>query len=114
MQEPSELVTAVATALAGCRTGQAVVVIGPGATLRRAIEAATGTPLVTEGPADVVVALAAFDVADAVDLLRPGGRVVSVAADPGAVERTVARHGLTLQHTEAVAGRTAWSAQRPA
>ncbi len=114
MQEPSELVTAVATALAGVRKGQAVMVLGPGSTLRRALEAGTGVPLVTQGPADVVVALAAFDVHDAVDLLRPGGRLVSLAADLGAVERTAERHRLALQHTEAVAGRTAWSAQRPA
>lgn len=114
MEEPAPLVTAVVVALAGVRAGQAVLVVGPGATIRKALSAGCGRELVEGGPADVVVALSAPDVDDAVEQLAPGGRLVGLAADRGAAERTVARHGLKLQHTEAVAARTAWSAQLPA
>lgn len=112
MDEPSPLVTAVVVALAGVRVNQSVLVVGKADTIRRALSAGCGRELLTEGPADVVVALTGPDVPDAVLQLAPGGRLVSIAADPGAVERTVARYGLRLQHTEPVAGRTAWSAQR--
>ncbi len=112
-QEPAPLVTAVVAALAGVRTGQEVVVMGLASTLRRALEAGTGRGVVEVGPADVVVALSAPDVPDAVAMLRPGGRLVALAADAGAIERTAARHGLVLQHTESVAGRVAWSASLP-
>jgi hypothetical protein len=112
--EPSPVLTAVVAALAGVRDGQAVLVLGPATVLRRALEAGTGCPLAEHGPADVVVALAAPDVPGAVGLLRPGGRLVALAADRGAVERTAARHGLVLQHAEQVAGRVAWSAALPA
>ncbi len=114
MDEPTPLVTAVVVALAGVRANQAVLVVGQATTLRKALSAGCGRELVTEGPADVVVALTGPDVPDAVLQLAPGGRLVSIAADAGAVERTVARYGLRLQHMEAVAGRTAWSAQRQA
>ncbi|MGB8651892.1 MAG: hypothetical protein WCD35_14660 [Mycobacteriales bacterium] len=113
MTEPTPLVAVVVAALAGVRTGQAVLVLGPAGRLGTALEAGTGCPLVTEGPADVVVALAAPDIPSAVTHLRPGGRLVALAADRGAVERTVARHGLALQHAEEVGGRVAWSARLP-
>jgi D-arabinose 1-dehydrogenase-like Zn-dependent alcohol dehydrogenase len=113
VQEPVPLVTAVVAALAGVRTGQAVVVLGTATTLRRSLEAGTGTALVEVGPADVVVALSAPDVPGAVQMLRPGGRLVALAADAGAVERTVALYGLVLRHTEVVGGRVAWSASVP-
>jgi NADPH:quinone reductase-like Zn-dependent oxidoreductase len=112
VDEPTPLVTAVIVALAGVRMNQSVLVVGPSLTIRKALSAGCGRELVTEGPADVVVALTGPDVPDAVLQLAPGGRLVSIAADGGAVERTVARYGLRLQHMEAVAGRTAWSAQR--
>ena len=111
VNEPSPLVTAVITALAGVRHDQVVVVLGTATVLRRALEAGIGRGLETEGPADVVIALSAPDVPGAVLLLRPGGRLVALAADSGAVERTAARHDLELQHAENVGGRVAWSAR---
>lgn len=110
VQEPAPIVTAVVAALAGVRNGQTVVVLGPGTRLRAALEAGTGVPLAEVGPADVVVALGATDVPGAVGLLRPGGRLVALAADHGAVERSAARYGLVVRHLEAVDGRIAWSA----
>lgn len=82
--------------------------------LRRALEAGSGRDLVDKGPADIVVAHNATDVPSAVTMLKPGGRLVAVAADAGAVERTVARHGLVLRHSKRVGGRVAWSASLPA
>jgi hypothetical protein len=93
VQEPAPLLTAVLAALAGVRHDQAVAVLGPAAVLR--------------------VVLTAPDVPGAVARLRPGGRLVAVAADLGAVERTAARHGLVLRHHEPVDGRVAWSASLP-
>jgi hypothetical protein len=113
VQEPAPLLTAVLAALAGVRHDQAVAVLGPAAVLRRALAAGTGGPLVEEGPVDVAVVLTAPDVPGAVARLRPGGRLVAVAADLGAVERTAARHGLVLRHHEPVDGRVAWSASVP-
>ena len=114
MPEPSPVETAVVTALAGVRVGQAVAVLGPATLLRAALAAGTGCALADTGPVDVVVALNAPDLAGAVSRLRPGGRLVALAADLGAVERTAARHGLDLRHTVPVADRVAWSASRPA
>ncbi|MGZ6825710.1 MAG: hypothetical protein ACXVGH_02875 [Mycobacteriales bacterium] len=108
--DPSPVLTAVVCALAGVRTGQRVVVLGPGGRLRQVLEAGAGVPDAPDGPADVVVALAGPDVPGAVGLLRPGGRLVGLAADQGAATRTAARHGLVLRHSEQVEGRVVWSA----
>lgn len=105
--------SAVFAALAGVRVGQRVLVLGKGDLLCRALEAGTGRPLVAEGPADVVVALLASDVPGAVLALAPGGRLVAIAADSGAVERTILRHGLVLRHTEPVGGRLVWAGNLP-
>ncbi|MCU1594064.1 MAG: hypothetical protein JWO12_1456 [Frankiales bacterium] len=105
--------SAVLAALAGVRVNQRVMVIGHGPIVRRALEAGTGCPLVEQAPADVVVALMAPDVPGAVTCLAPGGRIVAIAADNGAVERTTQRHGLVLRHTEMVGGRVVWSASPP-
>lgn len=113
MVEVSSVLSAVLAALAGVRTGQVVVVLGVAPVLCRALEAAAGRPLADEGPADVVVALTAPDVPGGVALLGPGGRLVAVAADPGAVERTALRHGLVLRHSESVGGRIAWLGSLP-
>jgi hypothetical protein len=113
VEEPAPLLTAVLIALAGVRHDQAVTVLGPGAVLRRALAAGTSRDLVQEGPVDVAVTSTAPDVPGAVARLRPGGRLVAVAADLGAVERTAARHGLVLRHQEPVDGRVAWSASLP-
>jgi hypothetical protein len=108
------LLTAVVAALAGVRTRQRVLVLGEEPLLRRALAAAAECEMVSEGPADVVVAVFAPDVPTAVTMAAPGGRVVGVAADRAAAVRTAERHGLTLQHTEGVSGRVAWSARAPA
>jgi hypothetical protein len=113
VNEPSLSATAVLVALAGVRRGQSVVVLGPSTVLRLALEAAAERPLADQGPADVVVALSAPEIPGAVLLLRPGGRLVTVSADNGAVERTAARHGLLLRHAERVGGEVAWSASLP-
>lgn len=114
MGEVSSVLSAVVAALAGVRDRQTVIVLGTAPVLCRALEAASGLPLAHEGPADVVVALMAPDVPGAVTMLRPGGRLVAVAADAGAVERTAERYGLVLRHTEPVGGRIAWSGSLPA
>lgn len=105
------LLAAVVAALAGVRKNQRVLVLGDAPLLRRALAAAAGCDIVTEGPADVVVAVFAPDVPTAVSMAAPHGRVVGVAADLGAATRTAERHGLTLLYTEAVSGRVAWSAK---
>jgi hypothetical protein len=114
VDEVSPVLTVVLAALAGVRTQHEVALLGGGAMLRRALEAGSGRDLVDEGPADIVVAHSATDVPGAVTMLKPGGWLVAVAADAGAVERTVARHGLVLRHSERVGGRVAWSASLPA
>ena len=113
MDEPSPVLVAVVAAMAGVRHDQVVVVLGPATVLGRVLAAGTGRDLAGEGPADVVVALSAPEVPGAVAMLKPGGRLIGLAADQGAVERTAARHGLLLCHSEPVSGRVAWSAQLP-
>lgn len=113
VSEPPPLVTAVLAALAGVRNGQAVMVVGTATTLRKALAAGTGVPLLDRGPADVVVVLTGPDLPDGLQQVRPGGRFVALAADTGAVERTAGRYGLRVLHTEAVGGRVAWSATVP-
>jgi hypothetical protein len=109
----SPVLTAVLTALAGVRNGQVVVVLGEAPMLCRSLAAGVGRDLSDDGPADVVVALAAYDVPTAIAMLRPGGRLVALAADNGAVERTARLHGVTLRYTELVGGRVAWSGSLP-
>jgi hypothetical protein len=111
--EVSPVLTAVLTALAGVRDGQVVVVLGDAPVLCRCLAAGAGRALSEDGPADVVVALAAYDVPTAVSMLRPGGRLVALAADSGAVERTARLYGLALRYTELVGGRVAWSGSLP-
>ena len=109
--DANPLLAAVVAALAGVRTNQRVLVMGEAPLLRRALAAAAECDIVTEGPADVVVAVFAPDVPTAVGMVSPGGRIVGVAADMGAAHRTAERHGLALQYTETVADRVAWSAR---
>lgn len=113
MTELPSVLAAVLTALAGVRDGQAVVVLGDAPVLCRSLSAGVGRDLCNEGPADVVVALAAHEVPTAVGMLRPGGRLVALGADHGAVERTARLHGLTLRHREPLGARVAWSGDLP-
>jgi len=108
------LLAAVVSALAGVRSNQRVLVIGEAPLLCRALSAAARCDLVPKGPADVVVALSAPDVPEAVAQTLPGGRVVAVAANLAAAQRTADLHGLALQHHEQVSGAVAWSARRRA
>lgn len=80
---------------------------------RALIAGAGGVVDRADGLVRVAVAAAAYDVPTAVALLEPGGRLVSLAADRAAAERTAGRHGLVLRHVEAVDGRVAWSATVP-
>ena len=119
---------AVLAALAGVRRGDAVAVTGGVVAspenaaagpvvdrlLRAVLRAGCARDLVEVPPADVVVAVAAYDVPVAIGLLRPGGRLVALAADNGAAGRTATAHGLQLRHLEPVLGRVAWSALLPA
>ena len=105
---------AVLAALAGVRRGDAVAVLGDAQLLCAVLQAGCARDLVEAPPADVVVAVAAYDVPVAIGLLRPGGRLVAVAADRGAAGRTATAHGLQLRHVEPVLGRVAWSALVPA
>lgn len=96
------------------RNGDAVVVLGGGPLLHRALLAGAGVePEDPEGLARVAVVTAAYDVPTAVARLQPGGRLVALAADRAAAERTAARHGLVLRHVEPLDGRVAWSAVLP-
>lgn len=90
-----------------------VIVLGAAPILCRALAAGADRELCQRGPADVVIALAACDVPTAVRLLKPGGRLVALAANHGAVDRTASRHGLSLAHTELVGGQLAWSGELP-
>jgi hypothetical protein len=102
--------TAVVAALAGVRRGDTFAVLGSAPLLVAALSAAAGHDGPALGPVDVAVALAAYDVPAAVVLLGGGGRLVALAADRAAAERTAHRHGLTLRHLASVPGRVAWSA----
>lgn len=106
-------------ALAGVRKGDAVAAIGCGRIIESSLAAGCGRPLVdplvaADATAKVVVVGKAFEVALALRLLAPGGRLVAVAADPGAAARVAVGAGLELRHVERLGGQVAWSAVRPA
>jgi hypothetical protein len=110
---------AVLSALAGVRKGDPVAAVGCGRITEASLAAGCGLPLVDcgaapDGCAKVVVVGKAFEVAGAVRLLAPGGRLVAVAADPGAAARVAVGAGLELRHVERLGGQVAWSAVRPA
>jgi len=114
--------TAVVAALAGVRRGQVFTVLGPSrsttgvdesALLAAALSAAAGGDACLAGPVEVAVVLRAHDVPSAVARLRPGGRLVAVAADGGGARRTAAAHGLLPAHVASMPGRLAWSAVLP-
>ncbi len=70
MDEASPVLTAVLAALARVREQQEVLLLGAGANLRWALEAGSGRDLVDKGPADVIVAISATDVPDAMTMLK--------------------------------------------
>lgn len=107
------LLTAVLSALAGVRIGDAVAGVGTGPRLTAALLAASGTAGLVEQEARVAVAAAAHDVPVALSRLAAGGRLVALAADPAAAGRVCAAAGLQLHHVEPVGPVVAWSARRP-
>ena len=109
----AELVAALC-ALAGARTGDRVACVGTGPVVERALLAMSRTEELVREEAAVVVAGAAYEVPTALLALAAGGRLVAVAADRAAAERTAAASGLALRHVTAVGRRVAWSAERPA
>lgn len=113
--EPSQAVlVATVAALAGVRSGDRVAAVGIGRRTARALLAMAQTAVLVEADADVAVAASAADVADAVDRLAPGGRLVAVAADEDQARRAAAARGLQLGHTERVGSLVAWTAVRRA
>lgn len=106
------------SALAGVRKGDAVAAVGCGRITEASLAAGCGQPLLdpaaADGSAKVVVVGKAFEVTGAIRLLAPGGRLVAVAADPGAAARVAVGTGLELRHVERLGGQVAWSAVRPA
>lgn len=109
-----EVLAAVLCSLAGVRTGDRVAEVGAGRLVGRALLAMSNTLELVDEDAAVVVAGAAYEVPTALTLLAPGGRLVAVAADAAAAQRTAAGSGLELRHVERVGTRVAWSAVRPA
>lgn len=114
MDRPGDAVlTAVLSALAGVRRGDAVAGVGTSARLEAALLAGSGTDALVEGDAQVVVAGAAHDVPVALSRLAPGGRLVALAADAAAARRVAAAAGLQFGHVERLGRLVAWSARRP-
>jgi hypothetical protein len=107
------VLTAVLSALAGVRTGDAVAGVGTSPRLDAALLAASGTETLVEQDARVVVAAAAHDVPVALTRLAPGGRLVALAADAAAAQRVAGAAGLQLRHVERLGDLVAWSAIRP-
>ena len=109
-----EVLAAVLCSLAGVRTGDRVAEAGAGRLVSRALLAMSQTLELVDEDAAVVVAGAAYEVPSALVQLVPGGRLVAVAADAAAAQRTATDAGLELRHVERVGARVAWSAVRPA
>lgn len=99
--------------MAGVRKGDRIAVLGAGARVVRALLAASGSSSTVVEAADVAIAGAAYEVPTAVLQLRPGGRLVAVAADAGAAARVAAAYGLGLRYVERVGHRVVWSAVTP-
>lgn len=114
MDRPGDVVlTAVLSALAGVRAGDAVCGVGTSPRLDAALLAASRTEALVDADARVVVAGAAHDVPVALVRLAPGGRLVALAADAAAAHRVAAAAGLQVRHVERFGAVVAWSAVRP-
>lgn len=110
---------AVLAALAGVRKGDLVTAIGCTRLTEACLAASAGLGLLDaalagDSTVKIVVVGHSFDVPGALHLLAPGGRLVAIAADPGAAARVAEASGLVLRHVERCGGNVAWSAVRPA
>ena len=105
---------AVLSALAGVRRGDPVAAVGCDRVTAACLAASSGRPLLDgePGAARVVVVARARDVRQALRLLAPGGRIVTIAADAGAAERVATSLGLQLRHVEPLGAQVAWSGVR--
>lgn len=101
---------AVLSALAGVRLGDPVAGVGLSPRTERALLAMCGRDALVEAEARVAVAEDPAGVADAAARLRPGGRLVAVAADATEARRVAAAGGLELRHVERLGAGVAWSA----
>lgn len=119
MAGPSEPeLAAVLTALAGVRVGDPVVAIGVGRITRAALAAGCGRDLVDPDEAGAagaaVVVLGDHDALDEGSrLLRPGGRLVCLAADEAQARHDAQRAGVGPPFLDAVGTLVAWSARAP-
>jgi hypothetical protein len=110
---PDPLLAAVLCALAGVRRGDRVRTAGVPPLVAAALLSGAEAEAFADGPPDVVVAAAAFEVPGALEVLAPGGRLVAVAADPAAAARVSRAAGLVRLHVVPLGTGVAWSAVRP-
>ena len=110
---PDPLLAAVLCALAGVRRGNRVRAVGVSPVVGAALLSGAEAAAFADGPADVVVAGAAYEVPAALQVLAPGGRLVSVAADAAAAARVAGAAGLVRLHVVPLGRGVAWSAVRP-
>ena len=110
---PDPMLAAVLCALAGVRSGDRVRAPGVTPVVASALLSAAQAPDFADGPADVVVAGAAYEVPAALEAVAPGGRLVSLAADAAAAARVAGAAGLVRLHVVPIGAGVAWSAVRP-
>ena len=110
---PDPLLAAVLCALAGVRRGDRVRAAGVSPLVASALLSGAEAGGFADGPADVVVAGAAYEVPASLEVLAPGGRLVSVAADAAAAGRVAGAAGLVRLHVVPLGTGVAWSAVRP-
>lgn len=111
--DPDPVLAAVLVALAGPRRGDRVAAVGVSDLVARALLAAAGPQPVAGPDATLVVLGRAHELPTGLSLLAAGGRLVCVAADPAAAQRSADALGLVLLHVEPIGPGVAWSARRP-